>query len=112
MGSAVFSPDGRTLATGGDGGATVRLWDTATGRTRATLTNPTGAAVHSIAFSPDGHTVAIAAGKNVQLWDVRLHGPTDSQRKICRAVGRNLTAEERAAYLPDSSPDPVCRPPG
>ncbi|MEK8103920.1 hypothetical protein NKG94_00320 [Micromonospora sp. M12] len=51
--SVAFSPDGRTLASGG--GKSVRLWDMATGRALKTLTGHTGAAA-SVAFSPDGRT--------------------------------------------------------
>ncbi|MER7707729.1 hypothetical protein ABTX81_33135 [Kitasatospora sp. NPDC097605] len=67
--SAVFSPDGRTLATASDDG-TVRLWDVATGRSVTTLTGHTGK-VTSVAFSPDGHTLATASGGwSVQLWEI------------------------------------------
>src|SRR5262249_20163951 len=47
-GAVVFSPDGKTLATEGDG--TVRLWNAATGRGR--LMAPKN--LWGIAFSPDG----------------------------------------------------------
>ncbi|MGW0781172.1 protein kinase domain-containing protein [Streptomyces sp. NPDC002913] len=50
-----FHPTAGTLASGSGDGA-VRLWDTATGRTTAAFTCPQ--AVESVAFSPDGKTVA------------------------------------------------------
>ncbi len=55
------------IATGG-GDKTVRLWDVATGALKHTLTGHTGG-VNSVAFSPDGKTIASGDG-TVRLWDV------------------------------------------
>jgi WD40 repeat protein/Flp pilus assembly protein TadD len=67
--SLMISPDGSLLATGSYDG-TVRLWDLATGRQRATLAGHEGK-VWSVAFSPDGKTIASGSGDGtVRLWDV------------------------------------------
>jgi WD40 repeat protein len=60
--SVAFSPDAKTLASGGDHG-TVRLWDVATGKSRATLEGQDGPI--------SGETIASGRDKGmVRLWDV------------------------------------------
>jgi WD40 repeat protein len=66
--AAVFSPDGKVLATGGPGlGPGVCLWDAATGRLLRHL--PQANDAWSVCFTPDGKTL-VAAGYPVRAWDV------------------------------------------
>jgi WD40 repeat protein len=67
--AVAVSPDGSTIATG-SWDQTVKLWDAATGRERATFKWPVGR-VYSLAFAPDG--LRLAAGGDtgaVVVWDM------------------------------------------
>lgn len=68
-----FSPDGKTLATGGKDNH-IRLWDVATGKLRlAILAHSVPAGVSRLAWFPDGRTLASgswAGDGTVRLWDV------------------------------------------
>ena len=78
VGSLVYSPDGKKIASGG--GNTVKLWDVATRRNISTYDGQV------VAFSPNGRTLATGTSNfgTIKLWDVvtkrniaTLEGPTN-----------------------------------
>ncbi|WP_051467209.1 WD40 repeat domain-containing serine/threonine protein kinase [Actinomadura oligospora] len=81
--SAVFSPDGSTLAVGvftfGNGAAIVshvRVWDVTT--RRLLFSTPDAGDFVEPAFSPDGRTLAYGGRSGIRLWDVARRQPTGS----------------------------------
>ena len=83
----VFSPDGTTLATGLTDGR-VKLWDVASQEAIATLEGHSEL-VWSVAYSPDGTTVAVASEDRVGKWDVASLeeiGVPEAQRGWVRSV--------------------------
>ena len=76
-----FSPDGKTLITGGGGffdKSEVKLWDLHTGLEKIALKGHTGL-VHAAVFTPDGKTVITSStDATIRLWD-----PTSGQGKAC-----------------------------
>ena len=70
--SVAYSPDGATMAIGGDYGhpASVKLVEAATGRERLNIPFPDVESIRSLAFSPDGKTLAAASdGPSIRLFD-------------------------------------------
>ncbi len=86
--SVAFSPDGKTLATGGN--FNIELWDVATGKRLHELTGHE-VAVYTVAFSPDGKTLASGSSdRTIRLWDVatgneiaKLKAHTEEVRSVC-----------------------------
>jgi WD40 repeat protein len=78
--SVAFHPDGNTLASGGADNAVI-LWDVSIRRNKGGGTMPAAAQasnkhtsfVYSIAFSPDGKTLASGSGDNtIILWEISM----------------------------------------
>jgi len=98
VGCLDFSPDGRVLASGDDGGI-IRLWNV---ETRQPLGEPlrghANRLVH-LTFSKDGHTLtSMGCDGTALLWDTSV----DSWRRRARRIaGRELNDEERRLYLAD-----------
>jgi WD40 repeat protein/transcriptional regulator with XRE-family HTH domain len=107
--SVAFSPDGHTLASGNADG-TVGLWDVADATHPRLLGQPLSAfpgqtmgggpaAVLSVTFSPDGHTLASGDDSGtIRLWDI-----TDPAHP--RPLGQSLTSGgaevDSVAFSPD-----------
>jgi WD40 repeat protein len=96
--TVVASRDGRTLASYSRDG-TIRLWDVASGKERATLRGPKGHVIPwSVVFSPDGKLLATTGDDTgeIRLWDVA------SGRELAVLTGHKLYVH-RLAFSPDAS---------
>jgi WD40 repeat protein/serine/threonine protein kinase len=87
------SGDGRTVASA-EGEGTIRLWDTATGQTRAVLAGHAHS-VDLLAVSPDDRTLASArrGDRTIQFWDL-----TTGKERTRLTFGFNL---EAFGFTPD-----------
>ncbi|MFI9381761.1 hypothetical protein [Kutzneria sp. NPDC052558] len=97
---AVFSPDGRVLATTDDRDSTPRLWDISDpgAPQRAAVLVGHTASVNTLRFAPDGHGLATSGDDNtIRLWDT-----TDPRQPHLAA---SLTGHTNTVYALAFSPD-------
>lgn len=93
--SIVFSPDGKTLVSGGND-KLIKLWDVATGREVRTIAGHSKY-IRTLAFSPDGRVLVSTSGdKTVKLWDVS----TGRERGTLEGASLSL-AVSAVAFSPD-----------
>src|SRR5438045_327195 len=82
--SVAWSPDGKTLASGGYD-KSVRFWDIAAGKEVKQLEGHTSF-VLSVAWSPDGKSVASgSADQTIKLWDATTGNVTRTPECTCLA---------------------------
>jgi WD40 repeat protein len=82
----VYSSDGRMLASC-DCSGVIRIWETATGKERASFKHEPRRA-WSLAFSPNGKTLASSSPSRVVLWELA----TGKQRAVIETVGGEVNS--------------------
>ena len=92
-----YSPDGKTLASGGYGEVT--LWDPQAGAPRRKLTG-FAAAVVTLAFSPDGKLLATGGGPPTEDGEIKVFQVADGKQVLDVKNGHSDTVFG-AAFSPD-----------
>jgi WD40 repeat protein len=87
--SLVFSPDGRTLASGG-WDATIRVWDVATGRELASVQGQ--GSIYALAVTPDFSTLVAGGGENRSA-GARIRRFPDEQVRVYRIIEDESAAQ-------------------
>ncbi|HEY2910011.1 MAG TPA: c-type cytochrome domain-containing protein, partial [Gemmataceae bacterium] len=94
--AVAFSPDGKFLAAGSYGRATV--WNLASAKPEKVLTNVLGS-VNDLKFSPDGKLLAVAGGQPSARGDLRLFSTKDWT--LVASLGGHRDTVSSVAWSPD-----------
>jgi len=101
-----FSPDGKTLASGGGGNKTIRLWEVET-RKMADELKPIILPTVALRFTPDGKTLISVGRKATSLWNVETREDIGrlkqgaSNATALSPDGRILASAKRNVHLWD-----------
>ena len=101
--SLAVSPDGSTMAVGGDGNA-VQVYDVATRQHIITLKGHDHA-VQSLDFSPDGKLLASAGGTNVRVWDTATWADRDQIQHHPEVVCVRFSPDGKLLAIADGESD-------
>ncbi|MFC5744754.1 WD40 repeat domain-containing protein [Actinomadura rugatobispora] len=98
IGRLRFSPDGTTLASIESQDGVLRLWDVAGHKERATPLKSSNVIFKTVAFRPDGRTLATGSDERAQLWDAATLRPLGEIARSEDAFVQNFSA---VAFSPD-----------
>ena len=104
-----FSPDGTTLAVADCGNGSIYLWDLASRRVTATLTDASGCGevydgsrYTTMAFSPDGSMLAVSSPAETDVWDLATKRVTARLLDPIRYNSQDGSIDtDSAAFSPD-----------